>query len=89
MATAHQQIAYIVVYSVMKNISRRRHLAVLEEKKAMEEYLEFYKEYENDNQKALQDENAIFIKVPGPHAIWEYPTDKLAEAINSFIGMEL
>ena len=59
------------------------------DKKAMEEYLEFYKEYENYNQKALQDENATFIKVPGPHAIWEYPTDKLVEAINSFIGMEL
>lgn len=56
------------------------------DKKAMEEYLEFYKEYKNDNQKALQDENATFIEVPGPHAIWEYPTDKLAEAINSFIG---
>ncbi|MCR5572836.1 MAG: hypothetical protein K6F57_03620, partial [Candidatus Saccharibacteria bacterium] len=55
------------------------------DERAMGEYINFYKEYKDDNQKALQDENATFIEVPGPHEIWEYPTDKLAGAINTFL----
>ena len=54
---------------------------------AMNEYLEQYKEYRTKNQVTLSGKNAEFATVPGPHAIYEYPTADLASKIKAFLSL--